>query len=95
MGRKLNLQNASSTRMANALTGQAKRARIEARQGVEDLDTPLTKPGVWSPPKKSKNGDERSNPVISPLGRPRAGVDRMGHRVEFKKQMPLGKPEDR
>ena len=29
------------------LTGQAKTARIEARQGVEDLDTPLTKPGVW------------------------------------------------
>ena len=27
--------------------GQAKMARIEARQGVYDLDTPLTKPGVW------------------------------------------------
>jgi len=29
------------------LTGQAKTARIEARQGVYDLGTPLTKPGAW------------------------------------------------
>ena len=29
------------------LTGQAKMAWIEARQGVYDLGTPLTKPGVW------------------------------------------------
>jgi hypothetical protein len=29
------------------LIGQAKTARIEARQGVYDLGTPLTKPGAW------------------------------------------------
>jgi hypothetical protein len=29
------------------LTGQAKKARIEARHGVYDLGTPLTKPGAW------------------------------------------------
>jgi hypothetical protein len=29
------------------LTGQAKMARLEARQGVYDLETPLAKPGVW------------------------------------------------
>jgi hypothetical protein len=27
--------------------GRAKTARIEARHGVYDLGTPLTKPGVW------------------------------------------------
>jgi len=41
-----------TTRIVNhngqrGLTGQAKKARIEARHGVYDLGTPLTKPGAW------------------------------------------------
>ncbi len=91
MGKATEPTKASSTRMANAdeQARPKKKARIEAGQCLYDPGTPLTKPGAWEDPPESKHGDrERSHPG--------AGVNRMDHRVGFfKKQRPLGKPEDR